>query len=408
MTTRQTPAILVLSLLLSGDLWAQPSGSTPAGDPRSRVRLPPGHRNVSELLSRRQIVRLSAAERGAGLRGLAAFGQRAGGVKIASDLAVLSADPTGRDPTRPEAYARMTRFVATRLQEQGVLPAGDGKRGSARYLQRFAWDQRYETGRAVSDNVIGIRRGDGTSNEVVIVVAHLDGLSAAEKRWYERDARQPRSMAGYQGTNDNASAVAAALYLSDALGRLERMRKRPLKRDVVFLFPSAEEEGLKGTEAFAKLASHFSGKRIVGVVNFEMVGQGDARQVRFFGGADGIAAGANPLYQRGMEQRTRGAMASLVPGHARDGGEGWFERSDHYVFARGGIPSVMYLGEPGAYHTPQDNLGAIDPKTNRAVARHALRLVAGLADDPRPQPGVGRGLPFTVQTGYQGGVYPAR
>lgn len=361
-------------------------------------------------LRREQVLRLSAAERRAGLRGLAAFGQRAGGVKIASDLQVMSSDPSGRDPTQVAAYARMTRFVATRLQEQGVLPAGDGRRGSERYLQRFAWDQRFESGRAVSDNVVGVRRGDGSSDEAVVVVAHLDGLSAAEKRWYEREAARQgktRSMAGYQGTNDNASAVAAALYISDALGRLERVRKRPLKRDVIFLFPSAEEEGLKGTEAFAKLGRQFSGKRIVGVVNFEMVGQGDARQVRFFGGADGLAAGANPLYRRGMEQRTRGAMASLVPGHARDGGEGWFGRSDHYIFAKGGIPSVMYLGEPGAYHTPDDNIGAINPRTNRAVARHALRLVAGLADDPSPQTGVGRSLPFSVTTGYPGGVYPA-
>ena len=332
------------------------------------------------------------------------------GIKIRSDLARMTAHPTGRDPTS-KGYGGIARWVASRLRSQGVRPAGGAGRGLGRYLQRFSWDQRFTAARASSDNVVGVRRGDGSTNEAVVVVAHLDGLSAAEKRWYEdpaRGARRVPSLAGYQGANDNASAVASLLYISDALGRLERHRGRPLRRDVVFLVPSAEEEGLKGTEAFARFGRALGGKRVVGVVNFEMVGRGDPAQVRLFGGNDAVEAGANPLFRRAMGQRTRGNMARLVPGHQRDGGQRWFTRSDHYVFAKGGIPSVMYLGEPGDYHTPRDNLAGIDVKTNRAVARHALRLVAELANDPASHTTEGRALPLPqVSTGYPGAVYPA-
>jgi hypothetical protein len=368
----------------------------------SHQRVQPGHRYAGAPMTRAQVARASLAEREAALRRLGRQHAREEGVAIKSDLRVMTSGRIGRDPTRP-TYGKLARWVASRLQQQGVLPAGDGARGLPRYLQGFAWDERYTRARARSVNVVGIRRGDGSTNEAVLVIAHLDGLSAAEKRDYE--AKQ-RSMSGYQGANDNASAVAAALYISDALGRLERQSGRALRRDVVFLFPSAEEEGLKGTEAFAKLSRQFGDKKFVGVVNFEMVGRGDPTQVRLFGGATQQQTDGNPLYTRAMAMPTKGRMARVTAGLPRDGGQGWFTRSDHYVTALGGIPSVMYLGDTGDYHTPSDNLAGIDVKTNVAVARHALRLVVGLANDPsagRP----GRALPFTVSTGYSGAVYPA-
>jgi hypothetical protein len=136
-----------------------------------------------------------------------------------------------------------------------------------------------------------------------------------------------------------------------------------------------------------------------------MVGQGDPTRIRLYGGKTGTAAGNNPLYSRAMNLRSRGSMARLIPGHRHDGGEDWFGRSDHYVFSAKGVPSVMYLGKAGRYHTPRDDMASIDIKTNRAVARHALRLVAEMANDPVPS-SKGHTLPFSsLDTGFAGNVY---
>jgi hypothetical protein len=329
---------------------------------------------------------------------------RSGGVSIGRDLRRMTRDPSGRDCTSPQ-YHTMTRWLAGRLKRVGVQPAGDGKGGLDQYLQRFSWDQRFQSGKASSENVIGVRRGDGTSNEAVLVVGHLDGLSAAEKSWYETQKQPTRQMAGYQGANDNASAVAAALYVSDAIGRLEKARGKPLHRDVIFFFPAAEEEGLKGAEAFARYSKRFAGKKIVGVVNFEMIGRGDPKKIRLFGGDDATGTAANPLYARALALTGKGSTAKVVPGLPLDGGEGWFGRSDHYVLSQAGVPSVLYLGDTGDYHTPKDNLAGIDPKTNKAVARHALRLVVGLANDPQAEL-PGKALPIVSRTGFSGQVYP--
>jgi hypothetical protein len=330
---------------------------------------------------------------------------RSRGVSIERDLKRMTSDPSGRDCTSAK-YHNMTRWLAGRLKGTGVQPAGDGERGLDQYLQRFSWDQRYQSGKASSENVIGVRRGDGSSNEAVLVVGHLDGLSAAEKRFYETQKQPTRQMAGYQGANDNASAVAATLYLSDAIGRLEKVRGKPLHRDVIFFFPAAEEEGLKGAEAFARYSKRFAGKKIVGVVNFEMVGRGDPNKIRLFGGDDVSSTAANPLYTRALALTGKGRTAKVIPGLPLDGGEGWFGRSDHYVLSQAGVPSVLYLGDTADYHTPKDNLAGIDPKTNKAVARHALRLVVGLANDPQPEL-PGKALPIISRTGFGGQVYPA-
>lgn len=259
-------------------------------------------------------------------------------------------------------------------------------------------------GRGESDNVVGVFSGDGSTNEAVLVIAHLDGLTAEQKKW-TANRQGLDSLEGYAGTNDNASAVAAALTIADGLAD-QRARGTSLKRDVIFLFPSAEEEGLKGTEAFVKHTRALAGKKIVGVVNFEMVGTGDPNQVKVFGGNSEAEANQNPVYQRALNQPTDSESAQVVPGESHDGGEGWFTRSDHYVLADR-VPSVMYLGEPVQYHTPGDNMSLVEPGTVYAVGRHALRLVTDLANDPNPS-NAGQHLPYKNATNpFRGEVYPA-
>jgi hypothetical protein len=118
-----------------------------------------------------------------------------------------------------------------------------------------------------------------------------------------------------------------------------------------------------------------------------------------------MEASANPLFSLGMGLKTKGNMAQVIPGHHFDQGQGWFRRSDHFITSKAGIPSVMYLGKEGDYHTPKDSLAQIELKTTKAVARHALRLVTGLAGDPG-QISQGSTLPKNVSNHYEGQVYP--
>ena len=99
------------------------------------------------------------------------------------------------------------------------------------------------------------------------------------------------------------------------------------------------------------------------------------------GGDHQRAAGKNALHRRALGLRVRGRVARVHDGLERsDMREGWFRRSDHLPFARAGIDSVLYLGEPGAYHHLDDDFAHLDPDTNLAVARHAVRLIVDAAE----------------------------
>jgi hypothetical protein len=397
------------SLLLASAVAA--SAAPVSAAPRLPGPPRPGHVYAGGRPGRAELDATRARERQDGVQALSARGQYRPGRQLLADLRHMTSDP--RDPTEPgeaSGYARMSRWAARRLQSRGVLPAGDGRSGLARYFQAFEWDQRYAPGRARSRNVVGIRHGDGSTSEAILVVAHLDGLSAAQKRSYQRADGRP--LDGYQAANDNASAVASLLYVSDVLDRLERQRGAPLKRDVVFLISSGEEEGLKGAEAFARFSHQFGDKRFIGVVNFEMVGQGDRNAVAVLGGEREPVARRNPLYRRALGLRVRGNVARVLPGLRRaDRAEGWFRRSDHFPFARAGLDTILYVGQPGAYHHLEDDFDHLDPDTNLAVARHAVRLIVDTAEN-----GTGkRGRTLPVRRGRFGRrlnplgrtVYPA-
>jgi len=293
------------------------------------------------------------------------LGYRRDGVEIREDLAGLTSHVSQRDPTHRH-YNSLARRVAGRLQEQGALPAGEGKAGLQRYLQPFQFQVR-GGGTTTSTNVVGLQRGSGGTGETVVVMAHLDGLTRLQRG----------SSPAYQGANDNASGVAAALYVSDVLGRAARMGRKPLRRDVLFVFPSAEEQGIKGSAAVAAaLRQQFPTRKIVGVINLEMVGRSaDPRQVFMVGGDSAAAAAQNPVHAAALSLKLKGNMARPVADTR------YWDASDHASFARQGIPSVMLSGlDFTGYHKAADTSAALDPQYNHAVARTVLRLVHKLAE----------------------------
>jgi hypothetical protein len=323
--------------------------------------------------------------------------------RLARDLYYLTKRaPNGRDWTDSLRFHSTMRWVARRMQQAGLEPMGVGARGSERFLQPFevafmrpdAGSAEPELARHRSWNALGLLRGDGSTDETVLVLAHVDGLSARQKRAW--------GVEHYEAANDNATAVAAGLRIADTLARLERARKRPLRRNLLFAFTSAEEQGLRGSEALARFSSQLGGLRLVGAVTFEMIGRGGARGIEIAGGPadDTVAASANPVFRRALALPTKGNMAKVAPaGSVRPHQDDLWKRSDHDVFRRLGVPAVIYVGAMDDYHSGGDNFANLEIGTNQAVARHATHLLADLAN--RGQLGRGVYLPRGDARGYE-------
>jgi Zn-dependent M28 family amino/carboxypeptidase len=174
-----------------------------------------------------------------------------------------------------------------------------------------------------SPNVVGTVEGSDKklSKEYVLITGHWDHLGIGSP-----DARGDKI---FNGAYDNASGVSAILGIADILARMPK-KQRP-KRSFFFLFPTAEEQGLLGAEYFAANPLVPLAK-IAGNVNID--------GVNFFGRAKDFSALGNE----------RSTMDAIVNEVARERNltlegdmrpeQGFFFRSDHFPFAKVGVPAI--------------------------------------------------------------------
>jgi Zn-dependent M28 family amino/carboxypeptidase len=103
------------------------------------------------------------------------------------------------------------------------------------------------TGMTPTENVIAETRG-GDPNKVVVVGAHLDSVGVGP------------------GSNDNGSGSAAILEMA------EQLRGVYPKNKIRFVWFSAEESGLLGSEAYVASLSPEERSKIAAMLNFDMIG----------------------------------------------------------------------------------------------------------------------------------------
>ncbi len=146
----------------------------------------------------------------------------------------------------------------------------------------------------------------------------------------------------YNGALDNASGVAALLEMARAFTQVQ---PKP-KRSILFLFVTAEEQGLLGSEYYA---THplYPLEKTAANINMDGVNQwGRTRDVTVIG------MGASDLDDLLREAATaQGRTLSPDP----ESEKGFYYRSDHFNFAKVGVPAlyadtgVEFIGKDETY-----------------------------------------------------------
>jgi len=171
-----------------------------------------------------------------------------------------------------------------------------------------------------SRNVVGLVEGRERPAETVIYSGHWDHLGIGLP-----DAEGDSI---YNGAVDNGTGLAALIEL----GRAFAAGKRP-ERSVVFLMVTAEEKGLLGSEYYAANPLYPLGKTVA-VINLDSLNPwGPARDFSISGSAkldllDQLVATAG-----GMDM-------GFAPDSRPEAG--LFFRSDHFSFAKRGVPAVSF------------------------------------------------------------------
>ena len=172
--------------------------------------------------------------------------------------------------------------------------------------------------RVESENVAGRLPGRDPrlTSQTVLITAH----------WDHKGIGPPiREDSIYNGAEDNASGVAAILGIAKALTRLPRTA-----RSILFIATTAEESGLLGSEGYVQ-------RPLVPLGQTAAVLNLDVTNVR--GATRDIGA-------LGMDRSTLGpvfeaaARAESLTVESRPDVRGSFFRSDHFPFARSGVPAL--------------------------------------------------------------------
>jgi Zn-dependent M28 family amino/carboxypeptidase len=169
-----------------------------------------------------------------------------------------------------------------------------------------------------SHNVAGILKGTKRPDETVIYSGHWDHLGVGLP-----DAEGDRI---YNGAVDNATGVADILELGRAFASAPRT-----ERSVLFLTVTAEEKGLLGSEYYANNPL-VSNDKTVAVINLDALGVlGPTKDVTISGGGQVSLEGDIATY---AQKQGRVLSPDTNPG------AGYFYRSDHFPFAKAGVPAV--------------------------------------------------------------------
>lgn len=284
----------------------------------------------------------------------------------------LTRDSTAGDTIAPILEIHERRLGSV-LAAAGINPAELRRipKGKPRIIDDLRVEVRLARNilsRAEVPNVVGVLDGSDPllRHEYLVYSAHIDHIGVS--------AGQPDSI--NNGADDNASGAAGLLELAEAFSR---PGARP-RRSLLFLAPSAEEPGLLGSAYFTE-HSTVPLENIVADINMDLIGRNWPDSV--------IAVG---LEQSDLGPTLRAVAAAhpelrMTPIPDRWPEERIFYRSDHYNFARKGVPILFFTsGTHPDYHRPSDEPDRIDGEKESRLLRLLFYLGSTVANQPsRPR-----------------------
>lgn len=247
--------------------------------------------------------------------------------------------------------------------------------------KRVTWTLARKIEQAGTQNVVAVFEGSDPvlKNEYVALGAHYDHLGSF-----------PETVGDgiYNGADDDGSGTVALLAMAEALSRAG---KRP-KRSTLLVWHFGEEEGMVGSDYFTKHPTVPLDK-IVTQLNIDMIGR--SRSATDMRTREAGTSGTHEIYVVGSRRLSSelGALNEKVnAGYLKlhfnykfddpHDPSSMYYRSDHYSYARRGIPIIFYCDgmEGGDYHGPGDEAQKIDYQKMERVARTIYETLWAIAN----------------------------
>lgn len=221
------------------------------------------------------------------------------------------------------------------------------------------------TSSLTAPNTIGILEGSDPKlkNEYVVYSAHMDHIGITPG---QADSIN-------NGADDDASGTAGVIELAEAFSR---PGARP-KRSLIFLTVSGEEKGLWGSDYFANNPP-VPVKQIIANINIDMIGRNWADTIVAIGKEHSDLGATLERVNKAHPELRMTAIDDRWPE------ERFYFRSDHYNFARKGVPVLFFFnGVHQDYHEVSDSPDKINSEKEARILKLLYFLGQDVANAPK-------------------------
>ncbi len=215
-----------------------------------------------------------------------------------------------------------------------------------------------------SVNVLGYLEGSDLKSEVLVFSAHYDHIGLTTDGGKDKVNN---------GADDDGSGTTGVLEIARAYAKAKKDGNGP-RRSILFLLVTGEEKGLLGSEWYSEnpvfpMANTVTDLNIdmIGRVGEEYKGSADSANYCYLIGSDKLSTELHKISENANSIYTK-LKIDYKYNDPKDP-ERIYYRSDHYNFAKHGVPIVFYFnGVHEDYHKPTDEFKKInfDLLTKRA------------------------------------------
>jgi hypothetical protein len=200
-----------------------------------------------------------------------------------------------------------------------------------------------------TENVAAFMEGTDKKDEVLVISAHLDHIGISANGEINN------------GADDDGSGTVSLLEIAEAFSKAKAEGKGP-RRSILFLNVTGEEKGLFGSEYYSENPL-LPLKNTIADLNIDMIGRVDVAHEKdpkyvYVIGADKLSSELHAISEEANKKYINYKL-DYTFNDPKDPNR-FYYRSDHYNFAKVGIPVIFYFtGVHEDYHKPGDDVEKI-------------------------------------------------
>jgi Zn-dependent M28 family amino/carboxypeptidase len=225
-----------------------------------------------------------------------------------------------------------------------------------------------------SENIWAYIKGSEKPDEIIVISAHYDHVGIKDGEVYN-------------GADDDGSGTVALLEIAQAFEIAKKEGHGP-KRSILFLHMTGEEHGLLGSSYYSEHPLFPMAKTITDI-NIDMIGRhdefhNDSSNYVYLIGSDYLSTDLFNICEAANKNYVNLSLDYKFNDRADP--NRFYYRSDHYNFAKNGIPSVfLFSGVHADYHKPTDEVDKIEFEALKKRTQLAFSIAWELANrDNRP------------------------